>query len=60
MLLYLFKNYFKNYLFIYLWLYWVFLAAGGLSLVAASGGYSLVGVHGLLIKAASLVVEHGL
>ena len=28
------------YLFIYFWLRWVFLAACGLSLVAASGGYS--------------------
>ena len=33
--------YFKFiYLFIYLWLRWVFVAARGLSLVAASGGYS--------------------
>ena len=30
----------KKYLFIYLWLRWVFAAACGLSLVAASGGYS--------------------
>ena len=29
----------------------------GFSLVAASGGYSLVVVHGLLISVASLVVE---
>ena len=29
------------YLFIYFWLCWVFVAACGLSLVAASGGYSL-------------------
>ena len=28
------------YLFIYFWLRWVFIAAHGLSLVAASGGYS--------------------
>ena len=28
------------YLFIYFWLHWVFLAARGLSLVAASRGYS--------------------
>ena len=28
------------YLFIYFWLHWVFIAAHGLSLVAASGGYS--------------------
>ena len=31
-----------------------------LSLVAASRGYSLGVVHGLLIVGASLVVEHGL
>ena len=31
----------------------------GFSLVAASGGYSLVAVCGLLIVVASLVVEHG-
>ena len=30
------------YLFIYFWLSWVFVAARGLSLVAASGGYSLL------------------
>ena len=28
------------YLFFYFWLYWVFIVARGLSLVAASGGYS--------------------
>ena len=33
----------------------------GFSLVVASGGYSLVSVHGLLLIAvASLLVEHGL
>ena len=32
-------NFFLN-LFIYFWLRWVFVAARGLSLVAASGGYS--------------------
>ena len=31
---------FKIYLFIYLWLRWVFVAARGLSLVVASGGYA--------------------
>ena len=36
------------------------LAALGLSLVAESRGYSLVVVHGLLIAAASLVMEHRL
>ena len=36
-MLFLFFNF---YLFIYFWLSWVFIAARGLSLVAASGGYS--------------------
>ena len=31
------------------WLRWFLIAVCGLSLVVASGGYSLVGVHGLLI-----------
>lgn len=42
------------------WLHWVSLPAGGLSLVAGSGGYSLVGVHGLIIVVTSLVSEQGL
>ena len=33
-------------------------AALGLSLIVEGRGYSLVGVHGLLITVASLVVEH--
>ena len=45
--------------FIYFWLHWVFVAAHGLSLVAASGGYS-VAVRGLLIAVASVVLEHWL
>ena len=44
-------------LFIYFWLCWVFVAARGLSLVVASGGYSLLR---LLIAMASLVAEHRL
>ena len=47
-------------LFIYLWLPWVFVAVRGLSLVAVSGGYSVVAVCGLLIDVASLVAEHRL
>ena len=46
-------------LFIYFWLHWVFAAPHGLSLVAVSGGYSVV-MRGLLIEVASLVAEHGL
>ena len=44
----------------FFWLLWVFVVARGLSLVAESGGYSLVAVHRLLIAVASLVVVHGL
>ena len=42
------------------WLRWVFVAARGLSLVAASGGLLSIVVRGLLIAVASLVAEHGL
>ena len=42
------------------WLHWVFMALQWLSLVAASGGYSMVSVHGILTAVASLVVEHRL
>ena len=34
--------FFSFFKFIYFWLHWVFVAARGLSLVAASGGYSLL------------------
>ena len=37
-ILFIFLNFI--YLFIYFWLHWVFVAVRGLSLVAASGGYS--------------------
>ena len=48
-------------LFIYFWLHWVSIAAHGLSLVAASGGYSSLRCTGFfLIAVASLVVEHRL
>ena len=39
---------------------WVFIAMCGLSLVVASGGYSLVVVRRLLIAVAYLVAEHRL
>ena len=55
----IFLTHFK-YLVIYFWLRWVFVAAGGLSLVAASGGLFFLPVPGLLIAVASLVAEHGL
>ena len=51
---------FKIYLCICFWVHWVFVAVQGLSLVAASGGYSLVDMHRLLTVVASLVVEHEL
>ena len=38
------------YLFIYLWLHWVLIAAPGLSLVAASGGYSLLQCAGFSLQ----------
>ena len=52
--------FFKLFLFTLYWLCWVFSVACRLSLVAASGGCSLVTVLGLRIVVASLVVEHGL
>ena len=60
-LTHLFYFYFLNfiYLFIY-WLRWVFAAARGLSLVAASGRLLFIAVCGLLLAVASLVAEHGL
>ena len=48
------------YSFMYLCLCWVFIAAHGLSPVAASRAYSLVEMCGLLIAVASLVAEHSL
>ena len=39
---------------------WDFIAAWRLSTVVTSEGYSLVAVHGLLVKVASFVVAHGL
>ena len=47
-------------LFTYLWLFWVFGDVCGVSLVTASGDYSLVAVRGLLIVVASLVSGHSL
>ena len=61
-----------NYLFIYFWLRWVFVAERGLSLVAVSGGYSLLRCAGFSLQwllslrstgcrcAGSVVVAHGL
>ena len=41
---------FKIYLLIYFWLCWVFVAECGLSLVAASGGYSLLRRTGFSLR----------
>ena len=51
--------FFFAYNFIYFWLYWVFVAAHGLSPVAASRAL-LFAMHELLIAVASFVAEHGL
>jgi len=49
---------FNNFIiYLLIWLHWVFIAAQGLSLVAA---YSLGVVHRRLIEIASLDVKHGL
>ena len=47
---------FKNN-FIWFWFHWIFVAVQGLSLIAESGGYSVVVVLRLLIVVASLVAE---
>ena len=46
--------------FIYFWQHWVFVAAHGLSLVAAHWSSFLVALPGFLTEVASLMVEHGL
>ena len=62
------SNSFFKILFVYFWLRWVFIAVGGLSLVTASGGYSLavetrgcslIATCGLLIVVAALAVDTG-
>ena len=46
-----FVSFFKwLYLFIYFWLHWVFVAACGLSIVAASGGYSSLRCAGFSLR----------
>ena len=49
----LFFNKFIYFLFIYFWLRWVFIAVCGLSLVVASGGYSLLRCTGFSTVVAS-------
>ena len=56
-----FKAIFKKYLFIIAsWLWWVYVAACGLSPVIVNGGCPVVAVLRFLIAVASLVVEHRL
>ena len=52
--------YFCSNLFIYFWLHWVFVAARGLSLVAASRGHSSLRCAGFLLQWLLFVAEHGL
>ena len=52
-------NFLKIFMYVFC-LCWVFVVVHGLSLVPASGGHSLVVVHGLPTAGASLVAEHGL
>ena len=51
-------SFFKKFIYFYFCLYWVFIAAQALSLVAESRGHSLVAVRGLLTGMAALVAEH--
>ena len=53
------QSYIDEHLFktLFIWLHWIFIAVCGLPLVAASRGYSLVAVLGLLIAVTSLVGE---
>ena len=55
-------GFFLKIIYFYFVLHWVFVAFRGLSLVAASGGYSLLllFVSGFLIAGTSLVSEHGI
>ena len=54
------KETWKEILEIFIWPCWVFIATRGFSLVAASGGYSLVAMWELLTAVASLIAERGL
>ena len=46
----IFGGFFGFFLFIYFWLRWVFVAVRGLSLVAASGGYSSLQCTGFSLR----------
>ena len=53
------KNYLFIYLFIYFWLSWVFVAVHRLSLVVASGGYSLLRCAGFSLLCLLLLRSTG-
>ena len=55
---YLYIFFKEFYLFFYFCQRWVFIAGHGLSLVTASGGYSLAAVRGFLLVVASFVAEY--
>ena len=51
---------FFSIMFFYFWLCWVFVSEWAFYIVAASWGYSLDAVQGLLTEVASLAAGHGL
>ena len=53
-------SFLKRFIYVSIWLHWALVAAQGLSLVAASRGYSLVLECGFLSDTSSLIAEHGL
>ena len=55
-----FSDLFLNLFIYYFWLCWVFFAMCGLSLVVASGGYSLLWRAGFSLRRLLFVAEHGL
>ena len=63
-LIYSFKYFIFHFLilifFFFFWLYWVFVAAHGLSLTAVSESYSSLRCMGFSLRWLLFVVEHGL
>ena len=56
----LYINNLTDVLFVYFWLHWIFVALHRFSLVAESGGHSLVTLGKHLTEVAFLVAKHGL
>ena len=56
--MFFFFFFFKDLFLLFFWLWWVSVAAQGLCLVAASRGYFLVAVCGLLTVVSCLAEEH--